>query len=107
MLTGDARILPAHDALHHQAAVPLTPDLGQMLPAQVVAHPEVAGDVLGDDRSAALGIGVLEVRHAVPQQGPGEGADRPARMRDAIPGKAQARPQRGGEAAADVVLAVG
>ena len=52
MLAGDARILPVHDALDDEMALPLAPDLGQVRPVQMVAHAEVAGDIACDNRSA-------------------------------------------------------
>src|SRR5687768_9008722 len=100
-LPGDASILLVHDALDDQTALPLSPDLGEMFPVQVITHPEVTRDVPGDDWRATLRVGVLEMRHPVSQQGPAEGAERPARVRDTIPGEAQVRPQRSGKPAAD------
>src|ERR1035437_5045087 len=78
-----------------------------MLPGELVAVADVAHQVLGKHRRPAHGCYVLEMRHAVIDQGARPGAEQPMRMRHCIPGDAWRDRKRDLEAVADVVLAVG
>src|SRR5207245_835474 len=64
----DASVVRRHDALQDEATLPLAADELEVLPAQMVALAEVALDVAREDRRAALGVGILEVRHAVARE---------------------------------------
>ncbi|CFM97203.1 Uncharacterised protein [Bordetella pertussis] len=96
-----------HDALDDQLAAPGPADALHMAPVQVVARREIAQHVGRQDGRAARGERVLEMRHPVRQQGAQEGAGQPARAAQAVPSQPQARLERGGEARAHIVLAVG
>ena len=68
---------------------------------------DIAHQVLRHHRRAALGVHVLEMRHAVIHQGARPGAEQPVRMGDRVPGHARRDRERHLKAVADVVLAVG
>src|SRR5690606_20467976 len=93
-------------ALEDQLALPLRAHVRHVLPAEPVALAEVARRVARENGGAPRGLRVLEVRHAMPDDGAHGGAEEPVRMRDALPGQAQAGTQRRGEAGAQVVFAV-
>ena len=106
-LARDPRIRRRDQALDHQLALPAAADQFDMLPGELVAMADVAHQVLGQHRRTALGVHVLEMRHAVIHQRARPDAEQPMRMGHGVPRDARRDRQRDLKTVADVVLAVG
>ena len=103
---GAQRIRHVKHALDDQLAAPLFADTRQVRPIQMAAVGEVAQHIPGNDRGAARGIVILEVRHAVTQHRLQQRAEGPARVQQAIGCEPQCGPQGRREARPHIVLAV-
>ena len=103
---GACRVVGVQQALQYQVAFPEASDALEVGPGEVAAVRVVAQHVAREDGRAARRVVVLEVRHAVAEQRLQEGAEQPARVRQALPGQRQVRPKGRVEAGPHVVLAV-